>query len=1755
MSTSFLPTLNSQGSPAYYGSSADAYAQLNPASSSSTTTQPNYPNLSRPETAMSFEQLGPDGSQHTHATGDSNAQRNKRGSVLSFQTALSGPSNARSTDGFCPQPGARTASQADSHTRSDGDVEYMKNNRSYLAAYSHPSNAHDVSLPGAWLEVAAGASEPRRRTHSPQISKAEIVGLPLRPGSPAGRNCRASKGRPWNLQSDGTYAIPDSNPYASIEPTDSMPLESLGQEACEAVSAGPPAQPMGEELDDSSLLDRHRTLKAIHGREGSTQSINNYLIHSSGHSREPSGSNLIPNSLTFADDSPDGHNSIPPQIPDKNELCGPPPLPAKERVPSPLMTNTNGPAFSRGFPTSQYASDIIPPPLPGSVLPNAPVVAPMNIEAPVSDFRKKPLVDVTPELQAAGRASLQEQQKGIAGLGAHDGAAAAESLFVREGQEESNGASAGQLRARCNSNAGLLGPRAALVEAPPAPDPVGPASISSADTPSREPSPPPEGEVEARAEWERSKMKQKQKEKKDRQMDTVASGHKNTLRGRLKPLQLVPQENSPVGRGIEPDIGSPGITTSPSPSLTRPNGNGSMRSTGGPTGGGGAAMSTQQLQRQQARDQRRSVGAINLAMVGGADLASGSNGPYPVFASPSTAATPGAVVGAGRLYPGMLPQRSLIPPFELQQRPDGLLSGLIGPDGIRRSINDPEVCLECMMRDEDMIDVHVVGPGLWERESDRDFEEAIRQEQEQDARRANDRERNVAAGSTTGEDQGGSVTGHNASQHSTLGREGHTGKGSKTKVRVKRVGQYDELTAERLKIHTQMNPPASSHRWRTLQTFLAEQAKYIAFEQRARKEEWERTNSVEARAAAIASRDRMLSSALSKNGSGDTPLAHDKDASVTRKSVSKNRSASALFSGRSGAQLVADDDLKHEERAMKEREVTALREVRRKNAASTLDIGGNGAAMGVLPKTAGILHASRQIPAPPAPHSPLLIQTETADEQQRKFSSSPITSANAGTHPSPRRPGPGAVPSRGVSASDLRSMQVANLSSPAMPSTPDSLAPPSAMMYASTPKGFGGRTASQLSLAPSGSMLDMHLALAGTSAESRAGLALPLPMPSPTDLERSGPASTRNLFGFSGDGDVISTDVTMPPPSYQHQDEPLAGLADLSVDQNENLTGNMSAGANKKKGKGLRGFFSKRSGGGNKGDGVNGSSRQSDSSGSPRVRRGSLSADSPLTTPPGIGGLIARARRSTSSLAGGRDSVDQVRDVYGVEPPGMMSPDRFDMGPFQPPLPPERKQSKLVPEDSRSPNMPMAPSFALRSTSSNSFLESQRVPSTQSVNQMSQSSNANAAGLHGESSSRQLVGSGLASMSTTTSGRISPASSRTVSMASLQSRSGPGRGHPTNTLSTINASPGVGTQSLEGDPKAKGPLAAVAQIGADAASVRSNRSTATNNTSSRRRSESGNSVADSKSSRFSFMSKLPFDSFTVRQSSHMQQVGKGQQPQRQQRQMPSVDAMAPGHPSLNMPPLRPARSPRRQDVSGSSHTTTVPLRRQHLQDPSKPSSVGHNPQTSVVPMSAPCSVGDFNGMTQQSGDYPAYFPSLQQQQTSLPPSSGKDRKSKLLKLPFSLTKNKNRSSSILSPFTGTFESAKLEGQSQHECEPSGIANEELNYHRRPSFQLSSGFRSLSSTLDTRSLRSRASTTFMPSVPGRQTPPEQGDADGDQEQILPPLTARPRKSMHFFQRPRATSSAAFSDVPSRSESALEKLPLAGFVKSKRRQQQS
>ncbi|KAH0827738.1 Mnd1 family-domain-containing protein [Lanmaoa asiatica] len=77
-------------------------------------------------------------------------------------------------------------------------------------------------------------------------------------------------------------------------------------------------------------------------------------------------------------------------------------------------------------------------------------------------------------------------------------------------------------------------------------------------------------------------------------------------------------------------------------------------------------------------------------------------------------------------------------PRAYPQHPTYITPAAAAPDPINPilSPNPPqaqeEICVECAMRDQDMADVIVIGPGIWDRESDVLFEELLRREEEEE---------------------------------------------------------------------------------------------------------------------------------------------------------------------------------------------------------------------------------------------------------------------------------------------------------------------------------------------------------------------------------------------------------------------------------------------------------------------------------------------------------------------------------------------------------------------------------------------------------------------------------------------------------------------------------------------------------------------------------------------------------------------------------------------------------------------------------------------------------------------------------------------------------------------------------------------------------------------------------------------------------------------------------------------------------------
>jgi hypothetical protein len=770
----------------------------------------------------------------------------KRASVMSFQTALSGsyPSNH----------GTHSQSHLDERLQQldvGPPIQPWLQSQAQHVYGSSPDSEQAPGVPGGWAGRGAWAPTPPPKTNgllaSPRQAFSPLAGGSSRPRAPSQSAASTLGSRSRSASASGSAVLNvEASPGLTAAPHDAGVAEAT-EDLDDVVISRP---------DNGESVHRDQTVRPTHSRSSSRQLQDVARDFPLPHQPSRDASYASQEAATLPSDPPAGA-SAPSSIYQRRasggrpyddtgrrasagrlmEVPSPdlrarldsslPPSPAaypSGDAPGPVPPAKDDPrrlSDSRqlqlgGIASPELSDNVIPPPLPASVVAASsrdrqhdfsPV--PDEAPAPVSDFRRAPLAKIT--TSALGDASATPDA---------DADARADATAQPQGSPVDLSTPMGR-----RLSSGQMLPRAALAEAPvqsPAPlaEPSSRASSPSVETPPREPSPPPEGEVEARAEWERAQAKQLAAGAKNASKNANAA-RKTTFRGSMKPLQMVSAAEAARDDRSAPmrasasysPIASLGTLPLDSPQaevldpMLQPNGlrQNSAPVTDGPLMGDAKAkartssgvLSTQQLQRQQARDQRRSVGAINMAMGATGDMAGGANGPYPSFPSPSTSAT------KVRQYPGTLPQRSLVAPFELQQRPDGLLSGLIGPDGVRRSPNDPEVCLECMMRDEDMIDVHVLGASLWERESDRDFREACKIEAEEDVRKEREREaRNnpQAAESASGDNAP-------APREAVPLPPRPTG----ARVRVKRVAKGDPLTAERLKLHTQMVSHAPAH--------------------------------------------------------------------------------------------------------------------------------------------------------------------------------------------------------------------------------------------------------------------------------------------------------------------------------------------------------------------------------------------------------------------------------------------------------------------------------------------------------------------------------------------------------------------------------------------------------------------------------------------------------------------------------------------------------------------------------------------------------------------------------------------------------------------------------------------------------------------------------------------------------------------------------------------------------------------------------
>ncbi|BGP26879.1 hypothetical protein JCM10295v2_005841 [Rhodotorula toruloides] len=479
----------------------------------------------------------------------------------------------------------------------------------------------------------------------------------------------------------------------------------------------------------------------------------------------------------------------------------------------------------------------------------------------------------------------------------------------------------------------------------------------------------------------------------------------------------------------------------------------------------------------------------------------------------------------------------------------------------------PEICVECMMRDRDMADVDVTGPGVWERASDAEFEEQMRWEMENPVENGSWSGDHAGGGSLESGHGGGRMRGSGAaySRESVGGRSlnNHAMNGTRS------LGKGQLLTSGNLKVLTTMNPPASSHRWRTLQTYLATQIHLLDLERQAR--EAAGIHHIEPPPIATTPRDSRLSV----------------QSASTAALSSRNRSSSLLSPASLAAEKAA---LEQEERQARTAKAQRL------SRAAFVDETNRHSSASLFPPSI----APPQPPFALASSGSSMRSYSTGDQpwlgnQLKRFSSS-----GAKDNLPPKSPAASsastrfAFPKFARSTTDLRSVGTPRSISPARTSDDRRTSMWSRFRQSAT--------ASVLSFAPSGSMMDMHL---GLSQDKHMSYAHPSYDTYPS---MSDPAVARHADRLERDR-VLAVSAS-------------SGAVD-------------DARVSKKKKKGFKGFLNKLVGGGKKANHL-AAPEQSGFNGNLALD-GSYGDDDELAPPPPLSALVNEPRyhqrsASTSSI-------------------------------------------------------------------------------------------------------------------------------------------------------------------------------------------------------------------------------------------------------------------------------------------------------------------------------------------------------------------------------------------------------------------------------------------------------------------------------------------------------------------------------------------
>ncbi|KAJ7045517.1 hypothetical protein C8F04DRAFT_988573 [Mycena alexandri] len=222
-----------------------------------------------------------------------------------------------------------------------------------------------------------------------------------------------------------------------------------------------------------------------------------------------------------------------------------------------------------------------------------------------------------------------------------------------------------------------------------------------------------------------------------------------------------------------------------------------------------------------------------------------------------------------------------------------------------------EVCVECAMRDQDMIDVDVTTPGVWERESDAAFEDLLRRELE---------------------DEAGGVVSEDTSRPRARG---------------------GLLTEQNLKVWLSVNPREPAARQQTLNTYLKSQRTLLEAEALARARAMQEAKQLDNRM-----RDTYSQLRRSAYDTGTTAAPADDNGGVRIKPplspASPNqpiRSHSREVTLLENGMIVEHVDVRKEEKEARERRRKEEKRARKSSRSSVIDVNSIISAQSYNPNT------------------------------------------------------------------------------------------------------------------------------------------------------------------------------------------------------------------------------------------------------------------------------------------------------------------------------------------------------------------------------------------------------------------------------------------------------------------------------------------------------------------------------------------------------------------------------------------------------------------------------------------------------------------------------------------------------------------------------------------------------------------------------------------------------------------------------------